>query len=313
MKVDNFLLHKGRHKKVSVSDLVMPIFVREDITAKNPVASMPGIFQYTLDEAALKAAELEKLGIPAVILFGIPSKKDNLGSNAYTENGIVQQAVRAIKKKTKDLIVITDCCLCEYTLDGECGVLCENTIDNDTTRELLGKIAVSQANAGADIIAPSGMITNMVSTIRTALNKAGYTNTKIMSYSVKYASNFYGPFREAGGSNFKGKVRSTQIDPMNAEISIKKVLTDINEGADITMVKPALSYLDIISKVRAVTDIALAAYNVSGEYSMIKFAAANNAVDEIKIVNEILLSMKRAGADIIITYFAESFAKSRIS
>ena len=309
MNTEQFVSHNGRFKEVYLNDLIMPIFIREDIKSKNPVKSMPGIFQYSVEEATQKAKEIEDLGIPAIILFGIPRKKDERGSEAYNPNGIIQQAIGSIKKNTKELILIADCCLCEYTKDGECGIACDGTIDNDTTLNLLKEISLSQAKAGADIIAPSGMISKMVASIRTALEENNFKNTKIMSYSAKYASNFYGPFREACGSEFQGGVRKTQLDYRDSESSVKEVLEDIREGADIVMVKPALSYLDIIAKVRQSTDMTLAAYNVSGEYSMVKFAAQNSAINEEKVVNEILSSIKRAGADFIITYFAEDVAK----
>ena len=305
------MINNNRFKPVSVSDLIMPIFVREGIESRQEILSMPGVFQFTIDEAVDKALEVEKLGIQAVILFGIPLQKDDTGSGSFNMNGIVQKAIRAIKQKTTDLIVIADCCMCEYTTNGECGLMIDYTIDNDTTRETLKKIAISQAKAGADIIAPSGMITRMVEIIRNALDDEGFNDKKIMSYSAKYASNFYGPFRDAGGSAFTGESRSTQLDclDIDAAAAVKEILEDIKEGADFTMVKPALSYLDIIAKVRSETDTTLAAFNVSGEYSMVKFAAKNGAADEAKIVNEILLSIKRAGADLIITYFAEDVAK----
>ncbi|MFH1504981.1 MAG: porphobilinogen synthase [Candidatus Omnitrophota bacterium] len=309
MNIEKLLNHKGRHKKVAVEDLIMPIFVREDIESKNLVSSMPGIFQYTVGEAVDKALEIEKLAIPAIIIFGIPRQKSDTGDEAFNSKGIVQKAIRAIKQKSANLIVIADCCLCAYTKNGECGLIVDGTIDNDLTREALKKIAVSQAQAGADIIAPSGMITYGVEVIRKALDQRGFSDRKIMSYSAKYASSFYSPFREAGGTAFAGPQRKTQLDSFNTRLGVEKVLEDIKQGADFTMVKPALSYLDVIAKVRCLTDISLVAYNVSGEYSLVKFAAQNGAIDEIKVTNEILLSIKRAGADLIITYFAEDLAR----
>lgn len=313
MPLNSFLKHRGRFNTVSLDDLIMPVFVREAISGKQPVASMPGIFQYTLDEAVDHAKEIEALGLKAIILFGIPGAKDAQGSAAFASNGIVQRTIRAIKNTTKDLIVIADCCLCQYTLDGNCGLVDNGTIDNDDTRNVLKKIAVSQARAGADIIAPSGMITRMVRSIRKGLDDSGFNATKIMAYSAKYASHFYGPFREAGGSSFQGNVRETQLDYTDSESCIDKVTADIHEGADITMVKPALSYLDIISKIRRATDVPLAVYNVSGEYAMVKFAAQQNAVNEHRVVHEMLSAMKRAGADFIITYFAKEFALQAVN
>lgn len=271
---------------------------------------MPGCFQMSVDELVKEAAEVQGLGIPAILLFGLPASKDEIGSEAYAPEGIVQQAVKVIKAAVKDLLVITDVCLCEYTSHGHCGIVRDGQVVNDQTLRLLAQTAVSHAQAGADIVAPSDMMDGRVAAIREALDDAGFTNTPIMSYAAKYASAFYGPFREAAecAPTF-GDRRTYQMDPANAREALKEVMLDIEEGADIVMVKPALAYMDIIRQVKDVTDVPVAAYNVSGEYSLVKAAAEKGWIDERSVVMEILTSLKRAGADIILTYHAKDAAK----
>ncbi len=297
---------------LAISDLVYPIFVKEGVKDKVPVESMPGIFQLSLDSAKSEAREAYELGIKAVILFGIPKQKDELGSEAYSEDGIIARAIYEIKSAVPELVVIADACLCEYTSHGHCGVLDKNgNVLNDPTLELLKKEAYVYAKMGADIIAPSGMMDGMVKAIRSALDESGFYNTAIMSYSVKYSSSFYGPFRDAAESapTF-GDRKSYQMDFRNAKEAIKEAKLDVEEGADYLMVKPALAYLDVISAIkREFPYMPLAAYNVSGEYSMVKAAAQNGWVDEKAVMFEILTAIKRAGADIIITYFAKDTAK----
>jgi len=299
-----------RETRVSVDDLVLPIFVRPGSGVEHPVASMPGVSQLSADKAASLAAEAEGLGIPAVLLFGIPEGKDPTGSQGSREDGVVQGAIEAIKARCSDLLVITDVCLCEYTDHGHCGLLEGETVDNDSTIEVLAEQALSHVRAGADIVAPSDMMDGRVGAIRNTLDGAGFTNIPIMSYAAKFCSGFYGPFREAAESapSF-GDRRSYQMDPANAEEALREVGLDLEEGADIVMVKPALPYLDIIRRVKDAFACPLAAYQVSGEYSMIKAAAANGWIDEQRAVEESLLSIRRAGADIIITYFALDVAR----
>lgn len=269
---------------------------------------MPGQFQLSIDELLKEADRLVRKGIPAVLLFGIPSRKDPKGTEAYAANGIVQQAIRALKKRFPKLLVVADLCFCEYTDHGHCGIVRKGGLDNDATLGLIAKTAVAQAKAGADIIAPSGMIDGMVKAIRTALDKAGFQNILIMSYAAKYASAFYGPFREAAESAPQfGDRKTYQMSPANAEEALREVGLDIQEGADIVMVKPALAYLDIIRRVKDTYHVPVAAYNVSGEYSMVKAAGKNGWVDEDRITREILLAIRRAGADWIITYHAADF------
>jgi len=297
---------------LSVSDFVYPIFVKEGIEDRVPVGSMPGIFQLPLEDAKSEAKEAYELGIKAVILFGIPQNKDELGSEAYSEKGIIARAVHEIKSAFPELVVIADACLCEYTSHGHCGILDKSgNVLNDPTLELLKKEAYVYASMGADIIAPSGMMDGMVKAIRSSLDENGFYNTAIMSYSVKYSSSFYGPFRDAAESAPAfGDRKSYQMDFRNVREAIKEVKLDIEEGADYLMVKPALAYLDVINVIkREFPYMPLAAYNVSGEYSMVKAAAQNGWVDEQAIVFEILTAIKRAGADIIITYFAKEMAK----
>jgi porphobilinogen synthase len=304
-----------RETELSLRDLILPLFVRTGTKVRQPIESMPGHAQLTPDLLAEEAREVERLGIPAVLLFGIPAAKDATGSLACLDNGIVQQGVRAIKVSTSDLLVITDLCFCEYTDHGHCGVLHDvgerTDVDNDATLELLARQAVSHAKAGADVIAPSGMMDGMVGAIRKGLDAAGYEHIPILSYAAKYASAFYGPFREAAESAPQfGDRRTYQMDPANAREALREVALDVAEGADILMVKPALSYLDVISRVKqAHPDIPLCAYNVSGEYAMLKAAAKNGWIDEARATAEILTSIKRAGADMIITYSAKELAR----
>ncbi len=297
--------------KLSVESLVYPVFVEFGRKKKTEVSSMPGVFRYSIDELVKEVKEIKGLGIRAILLFGIPEKKDKVASGAYAENGVVQEALRALKSESEDLLLITDVCLCEYMEHGHCGLVnAKGEIENDSTLELLAKTAVSHVSAGADMVAPSDMMDGRVRAIRDALDRAGFVNYPIMSYSAKYASSFYGPFREAADSTPKfGDRKSHQMNPANVREALREVELDIKEGADIVMVKPALAYLDVIYRVKKKFNIPVAAYNVSGEYSLVKAAGRNNWVDEKSIMMEILLSIKRAGADIIITYFAKEIAK----
>lgn len=298
-----------RETELSVRDLIYPMFVDETLHQPRAVPSMPGVMVHSISGVAAEARKAERLGIPAVLLFGVPEHKDDEGSEAWNKNGIVQRAVRIIKKET-DLAVITDLCLCEYTSHGHCGILRDGMVDNDQTLERYALTAVSQADAGADMIAPSGMMDGQVAAIREALDDAGYENVAIMSYSAKYGSAFYGPFRDAAGSAPRsGDRRSHQMDPGNRREAMREMRADIEEGADILMVKPAIPCLDIIREARDAFDLPLVAYNVSGEYAMIKAAAANGWLDGEKAMMESLLAIKRAGADIIITYFAMQAAR----
>lgn len=298
--------------KILKDDLIAPLFVKEERGAPTPVKSMPGVFQYPLSDIGKIAREHQEAGIPAILLFGIPKKKDALGSEAYNPNGVVQNATAMIREKAPDITIIADCCLCEYTDHGHCGPVKNDAPDNDLTLELLQKTAISQAEAGAHIIAPSGMIDGMVGAIRRALDSSGHAETLILSYSAKYASSFYNPFREAAGSkdSFTGDRRDHQLDPRMRSQALFEVRMDMEEGADMVMVKPALAYLDIITLIKMNTNAPLAAYNVSGEYAMIKAAAANGWIDHDAAVIEVLTAIKRAGADMIITYFAFEYAKS---
>lgn len=299
-----------RETELSVSDFIYPIFAVYGKGVKKEVSSMPGCFQESVDEIVLNAKEIRSLGIPSVMLFGIPEHKDEKGSGAYDDSGVVQNAVRAIKDAVPDLYVITDVCLCEYTNHGHCGIIEEGDVANDPTLELLAKEAVSHAKAGADMVAPSDMMDGRVEAIRLALDDEGFSDLPIMSYAAKYASAFYGPFREAAESTPQfGDRRSYQMDPANRREALKEVSLDIEEGADIVMVKPAMTYLDIISDVRDNFDVPVAAYNVSGEYSLVKAAAKMGWVDEERLMMEVLTSIKRAGADMILTYFAKDAAK----
>ncbi len=299
-----------RETSLSVEDLIYPLFVLPGSKIKEEVGSMPGVFRFSVDELVKEVAEVHSLSIPAVILFGIPESKDEAASGAYSEEGIVQRAIRAIKKEVPEIIVITDVCLCEYTSHGHCGVIKNGEVDNDITLELLAQTAVSHAEAGADIIAPSDMMDGRVAAIRSSLDGSGFKNTPILSYAAKYASAFYGPFREAAESAPQfGDRRSYQMDPPNVLEALREVALDIEEGADIVMVKPALSYLDVIRRVKDEFGYPTAAYNVSGEYSMVKAAVKNGWLDEKKLVIEILTSIKRAGADLILTYHAKEVAR----
>jgi porphobilinogen synthase len=298
-----------RETKVEVGDLVYPLFVVEGSKIKQKISSMPGLYRLSNDLLPKEVEEIARLGIPAIILFGIPQKKDEVGSSAYHPKGVIQQAIRAIKKTTPELLVITDVCLCEYTSHGHCGVVVDGYVDNDKTLGLLAKTALSHAEAGADIVAPSDMMDGRVKAIRQALDGNGFQDIPILAYAAKYASYFYGPFREAAESAPQfGDRRSYQMDPPNWREALREVEQDIVEGADIVMVKPALPYLDVIRKVRDTFNHPLAAYSVSGEYAMVKAAAKQGWLDEKGLVLEMLTAIKRAGADIIITYYAKEAA-----
>lgn len=298
-----------RETRLSTTDLVFPLFVVEGEGTKKEIGSMPGVFQLSNDLLTSEAKEVYELGIPAIILFGVPKEKDEFGSGAYDPEGVVQQAIQTIKKAVPQLLVITDVCLCEYTSHGHCGVVVDGEIDNDRTLELLARTAVSHAEAGADIVAPSAMMDGQVQAIRKSLDEAGLTGTAILSYAAKHASAFYGPFREAAESAPQfGNRCSYQMDPANVRQALREVEQDTAEGADMLMVKPALAFLDVISKVRDNSNYPLVAYNVSGEYSMVKAAAQRGWIDERSVVLEILTAIRRAGADIIITYHAKDAA-----
>jgi porphobilinogen synthase len=298
-----------RETTLSVDNLIYPMFVVFGKGVRKPITSMPGIFQLSIDEMIKEAREVQALNIPAVMLFGIPDKKDDKASGAYDPNGIVQRAMKALKEKVPELIVIGDVCLCEYMSHGHCGIIQEGEVDNDATLELLARTALTQAKSGADMVAPSDMMDGRVAEIRQALDENGFDQVPIMAYSAKYASAFYGPFREAAESAPKfGDRKGYQMDPANVREAIREVTLDVEEGADIIMVKPALPYLDVISRVREEFDLPLAAYNVSGEYAMIKAAAKEGWLDENKVMMESLVSIRRAGADLILTYFAKPAA-----
>lgn len=299
-----------RETELSVNDLIYPLFVRPGENIKNEIKSMPGVYQLSIDNLVKECKEVRNLGIPAVILFGIPEHKDEKGSEAYDPHGIIQRAIRAIKAEVNDLLVITDVCLCEYTSHGHCGLLDGENILNDETVSLLAKEAVSHCEAGADMIAPSDMMDGRVAAIRKALDYKGFTHIPIMSYAVKYASGYYGPFRDAAESTPAfGDRRSHQMDIANSDEAIREAESDIDEGADIIMVKPAGAYLDIIFRVKHELAMPTAAYQVSGEYSMIKAAGKLDWIDEERVMMESLLAIKRAGADMILTYFAKEAAK----
>ena len=299
-----------RETTLDPSNFIYPLFLGPGKDKAQPVSSMPGVAQLTVDRAARECQEVEALGIPAVILFGIPEHKDATGSEAYLDKGIVQQAIRAIKETVPDLLVITDVCLCEYTDHGHCGMVKNGEVDNDATLELLAREALSHACAGADIVAPSDMMDGRVAAIRKTLDENSYSQVPIMAYAAKYASGFYGPFREAAESTPQfGDRRSYQMDPANADEALREVELDIREGADIVMVKPALAYLDVIYRVKQKFGYPLAAYNVSGEYSMIKAAGQNGWIEEPRIMMEVLLAIRRAGADMILSYFAKDAAR----
>jgi len=299
-----------RETALSPADFVYPLFVVHGQDVREEIPSMPGQYHLSLDRLAAEAQELRALGVPGVLLFGLPAAKDDAGSEAYARDGIVQQAVRVLKDADADLAVITDVCLCEYTSHGHCGVVINGEVDNDSSLELIARTAVSHARAGADIVAPSDMMDGRVAAVRSALDEAGCAQTPIMAYSAKYASAFYGPFREAAESAPQfGDRRGYQMDPPNAREALREIDADVAEGADIVMVKPALAYLDVLAKARERVDLPLAAYNVSGEYAMIHAAARNGWLDGPRVVLEVLTAIKRAGADIIITYHAKEAAR----
>ena len=323
MEVPSFPIHRARRLRrdenirslvrettLSLDDLIYPIFVRHGEGVVEEVPSMPGVFRYSVDRVADAVKEARDLGIKAVILFGIPDHKDEVGSDTWSDEGIIQRTLRVLKKEVPDMYLITDVCFCEYTSHGHCGVLKDHEVDNDATLENLRKQVVSHAQNGADMVAPSGMMDGMVQAIRSALDSAGFYHVPIMAYSAKFASAFYGPFRDAAESapSF-GDRRGYQMDPANSREAIKEVLLDVIEGADVVMVKPALAYLDIIAKVRESVLLPVCAYNVSGEYSLIKAAGKMGWIDEERVMMEVLLSIKRAGADMIITYFAKEAAR----
>ena len=299
-----------RETQLTVKDLILPLFAIDGKNVKNPIPSMPGHYQLSIDNLLKTAQQAYELGVPAIILFGIPDKKDALGTSAYAEHGIVQKAVKAVKDKLPELVVITDVCLCQYTDHGHCGIVEGNCIDNDATLDLLARTALSHARAGADMVAPSDMMDGRVAEIRDTLDENSFQQVALMAYSAKYCSAYYGPFRSAADSAPKfGDRRTYQMDPANAREAVREALLDVKEGADIVMVKPALAYLDVIAAVRASVHVPVAAYSVSGEYAMAKAAAQNGWLDEQAIMREMLLSIKRAGADVILTYYAIDIAK----
>jgi len=300
----------ARETRLSPQDFVYPLFVRHGSGVREEIASMPDQYHLSVDRLAAEAEELRELGIPAVLLFGLPAAKDEVGSEAYAEDGIVQRAVHALKAAAPELAVITDVCLCEYTSHGHCGVVVDGEVDNDATLELLTRTALSHAGAGADVVAPSDMMDGRVAAIRRALDEGGFAQTPILAYAAKYASAFYGPFREAAESAPAfGDRRGYQMDPPNVREALRELEADLQEGADILMVKPALAYLDVLARARQRFEAPLAAYNVSGEYAMVKAAAAQGWLEGPRVALEILTAIKRAGADIIITYHAKEAAR----
>ena len=299
-----------RETALAVDDFVYPLFITHERDTIREIGSMPGNYQWSVDRLAPEVEEIARLGIPAVLLFGLPATKDEVGSGAYADDGVVQQAIRAIKAAVPELLVITDVCLCEYTSHGHCGIVHGGRVENDPTLDLLARTAVSQAAAGADIVAPSDMMDGRVAAIREALDANGFADLPIMSYAAKYASAFYGPFREAADSAPQfGDRRSYQMDPPNAREALREVALDVQEGADLVIVKPATPYLDVIARVRERFDLPVAAYNVSGEFAMVKAAARLGWLDERRTALEMLTGIKRAGADIIISYFAKDVAR----
>jgi porphobilinogen synthase len=299
-----------RETRLSVDNLVMPLFVVPGSGVAKPVGSMPGVAQLSVDRLVEECKEIRDLGIPAAILFGIPEAKDSVGSSAYSDNGVVQRALRALKNDVPGLVLITDVCLCEYTDHGHCGVVADGEVDNDATLDLLAKQALSHARAGTDMVAPSDMMDGRVGVIRETLDEEGFAQVSIMAYAAKFASAFYGPFREAAESTPQfGDRRSYQMDPPNADEALREVELDINEGADVVMVKPALPYLDLIWRVKEAFGYPVAAYNVSGEYAMVKAAAQLGWLDEERVMMELLVGIRRAGADMILTYFAKDAAR----
>ena len=299
-----------RETRLSVDQLILPLFVVPGTDVANPVKSMPGVRQLSIDNTVAECVEARDLRIPAVILFGIPEEKDAQGSEAYSDDGIIPRAIRAIKEEVPDLVVITDVCLCEYTDHGHCGLIVDGDVDNDSTVELLAREALAHARAGADIVAPSDMMDGRVDAIREALDEEGFEYLPILSYAAKFASGFYGPFRDAADSAPQfGDRRTYQMDPANAEEALREVEMDLEEGADIVMVKPAMAYLDLVWRVKQAFAVPVAAYQVSGEYAMIKAAAHNGWIDESRVMMESLIAIRRAGADMILTYFAKDAAK----
>jgi porphobilinogen synthase len=299
-----------RETTLAPDDLIYPMFVVHGQEVRREITSMPGVYQLSVDQAVVEARGAADLGVPSIVLFGIPAAKDALGSENFSDRGIVQQAIRAIKEATPDLIAIADVCMCEYTDHGHCGIVENEEILNDATIEILQRASVSYARAGADVVAPSGMMDGMVGAIRSALDAEGFANVSILSYAIKYASAFYGPFREAAeGAPQFGDRKTHQMDPANAREALRELWLDVEEGADMVMVKPALPYLDVIHRVRDACQLPVVAYNVSGEYAMIKAAAANGWLDERAVVLELLTGIKRAGADLILTYHAKDAAR----
>jgi porphobilinogen synthase len=299
-----------RETHLHVDQLVYPLFIAEGINQPHEITAMPGIMQWPLEHLGREVERIAKLGITAILLFGIPNEKDEVGSQAYAQEGIIQQAIRRIKTEVPDMLVITDVCLCEYTSHGHCGIIANGNVQNDASLELLSRMALSHAEAGADMVAPSDMMDGRVGAIRYTLDEHSFSQLPIMSYAAKFASGFYGPFREAAGSSPQfGDRRSYQMDPTNGREALREIDQDIAEGADIVMVKPALAYMDLIRQVRDYCNLPIAAYNVSGEYSMVKAAAQKGWIDERRIAVEILTGIRRAGADIIITYFAPDVAQ----
>ena len=303
-----------RETRLAPEDFIAPLFVKPGRGVRDPIPSMPGQYQFSPEQAAQEAHELRSLGVPAIILFGLPDAKDSLGSRSWASDGVVQQAIQAVKERVEDMVVFTDVCLCEYTDHGHCGVIRDGRVDNDSTLELLARQAVSHARAGADFVGPSDMMDGRVAAIRSALDDEGFQETGILAYAVKYASGFYGPFREAADSAPQfGDRAGYQMDPANALEALKEAELDIEEGADMIMVKPALAYLDILSRVREISLLPVAAYNVSGEYAMVKAAEKNGWLDGPRVMMEILLSIRRAGADLILTYFAKDAALALVN
>jgi porphobilinogen synthase len=299
-----------RETHLTPAQLIYPLFIIPGKNKREPIPSMPGISRISIDQLAKEAKECLELGVNSIILFGLPEKKDPMGSGAHAKDGIIQRAIKELKNKAPELLVVTDVCLCEYTSHGHCGIIIDRQVDNDTTLEVLGQTALSHAAAGADMVAPSDMMDGRVGEIRTVLDENNFHNIPIMSYAVKYASSFYGPFRDAADcAPQEGDRLGYQMDPANSLEALREATLDVEEGADILMVKPAVAYLDIISKMRDEFDLPIAAYHVSGEYAMIKAAGAKGWIDEEKVMTETLLSIRRAGAEIILTYFAKDMAR----
>ena len=310
MRINEAFRSLVRETSLSSDNLIYPLFIQSGKKVREPIISMPGIYRLSVDQLAKEAKECLGLGVNHVILFGLPDKKDPVGSGAHAKDGIIQRAIKEIKNKAPELMVSTDVCLCEYTSHGHCGILIDGRVDNDSTLEVLARIALSHAKAGADMVAPSDMMDGRVAEIRAALDENNFHMTPIMSYAVKYASAFYGPFRDAADcAPQEGDRRSYQMDPANVREALREATLDVDEGADILMVKPAVAYLDVVSRLHDEFDLPIAAYHVSGEYAMIKAAAEKGWLDEERVVHETLLSIRRAGADIIITYFAKDAAR----